>query len=203
MKALHLGCEKCLIDGWINTDIKIDDYLSDEDKHKVLILDAEGPFPYNDNEFDFIYSEHLIEHLSYCGFKNYIRECYRCLKPGGVLRTACPYLDFYIDLWNNPHEYEDFIQHHCEMFNKELLNDWKNEEYVPPMFILNDNMRMWNHQVMYDKNTLIKIFKKTFNNVKQCEYQKSDYKELQNLEHDNKRGHDENVLETIIFECVK
>ena len=202
MKALHIGCCDTLIDGWINSDNNVACWLSEEDQAKVMFLNAEIKFPFKDNELDFIYSEHVIEHLTYNGFKNYISECYRCLKPGGVVRTACPYLDFYIELWLHPNKYKEFIEKHCKMFHNELLHDFKGEE-IPAMFVLNDNLKMWDHQVMYDKKTLIKMFSKKFKNIKQCDYQESEYKELQGIEHDNKRGHDHNILETIIFECKK
>lgn len=201
MKALHIGCQDNILDGWINSDLEVCSWIEDKYKDKILCFNAEEHFPFDDNELDFIYSEHVIEHLSYEGFKNYISESYRCLKPGGVIRTACPYLDFNIELWQNPHKYKKFIKQHCEMFHNELFDDWGDD--VPAMFILNDDLRMWGHQIMYDKSTLIKMFSKFFNNIKQCNYQESEYDMLRCLESNDKRGNEHNKLETIIFECTK
>lgn len=47
--------------------------------------------PYTDEAFDFIISNHVIEHVgSYDDQVSHIREIYRCLEPGGVLYFAVP-----------------------------------------------------------------------------------------------------------------
>jgi len=56
---LQLGCGKGLFDDWFNTDRT--------SKNNVSFLDVTLPFPIKDNYFDYIYSEHLIEHLEYHG----------------------------------------------------------------------------------------------------------------------------------------
>ena len=52
------------------------------------------PTKYADNTFDGIYSEHFIEHLYRYQGVNYLKECLRILKPGGVLRTVWPPHEF-------------------------------------------------------------------------------------------------------------
>ena len=52
------------------------------------------PTKYADNTFDGIYSEHFIEHLYRYQGVNYLKECFRILKPGGVLRTVWPPYEF-------------------------------------------------------------------------------------------------------------
>ena len=44
--------------------------------------------PYPDNYFDIIYSKSFLEHLR--SPDNYLKECYRVLKPGGTLLTLVP-----------------------------------------------------------------------------------------------------------------
>ena len=49
---------------------------------------------YEDNTFDGIYSEHFIEHIFKYQGLNYLKECLRLLKPGGIVRTIWPPYDF-------------------------------------------------------------------------------------------------------------
>jgi predicted SAM-dependent methyltransferase len=46
--------------------------------------------PFEDDSFTFIYSEHFFEHLTPSLARELLRECYRVLKVGGVLRTVVP-----------------------------------------------------------------------------------------------------------------
>ena len=55
---LHLGCGKNMLPGWINTDFP-------PKKENILELDATKKFPFEDNSIDYVFSEHMIEHISF------------------------------------------------------------------------------------------------------------------------------------------
>lgn len=197
--ALHCGCGNTRIPGFINAD-RGDSGWSTED----IKLDVEKRFPYNDNTIDYIYSEHMIEHLSYEGCKNYISESYRCLKPGGVIRTAFPKIEFLIELYRNPKLYTTYIQKHCEMFNNQLIKDFGSIENIPIQFIIDDHYHMWGHQVMYDIPALKKMFELYgFTSIKECDFGESDHQIFKGIEHSNRMGYECNKLETGIIECTK
>lgn len=203
MLNLHIGCCDVIIPNFINTDVQIENWIPVEKKLQIQILDATKKFPYEDNIIDHIYSEHLIEHLPYSGFKNFISESYRCLKPGGIIRTAFPCVDFLIKLYKDPEKYKSYIINHCNKFNKQLINDFGTTN-IPVSLIINDNYRMWGHQVMYDINTIKKLFQKfNFKNIKEVPYGESEHDIFKNIEHGNKRGDEFNRLETAIIECEK
>jgi hypothetical protein len=46
--------------------------------------------PFGDNTAQFIYAEHVIEHVSFLEGMSFLGECKRVLEPGGVLRFAFP-----------------------------------------------------------------------------------------------------------------
>lgn len=48
---------------------------------------------FEDNTFDFIYSEHVLEHFFLDEALDLLRECYRILKPNGVIRIVVPDAD--------------------------------------------------------------------------------------------------------------
>ena len=77
---LQLGTGSNVYDGWLNTDVV--DYKRG---NEVLYLDVRKRFPLPDNSFDAVFSEHVIEHVTYRDGLHCLRECRRVLKPGGRL----------------------------------------------------------------------------------------------------------------------
>jgi SAM-dependent methyltransferase len=49
------------------------------------------PFP--DESFDVVYHSHLLEHFPKKDARNFLRECNRILRPGGVIRVVVPDLE--------------------------------------------------------------------------------------------------------------
>ena len=70
LKKLQIGCGKVLLDGWLNTDIR-------QDIPSVCYLDATERFPVRDRQFDYVFSEHIIEHIPYLGGRSMLSECFR------------------------------------------------------------------------------------------------------------------------------
>ena len=56
LKKLQLGTSNSPIIGWLNTDVL-------PTNRRVAYLDATRRFPFNDDIFDYVYSEHMIEHI--------------------------------------------------------------------------------------------------------------------------------------------
>lgn len=79
-KKLQLGCGMNQLPGWLNTDFRPD--------YGVTFLDVTQPILAPDNSFDFIFAEHLIENLTPEKLKDVLEECFRILKPGGILRLT-------------------------------------------------------------------------------------------------------------------
>lgn len=81
--CLHLGCGEHRIDGWINGDFAM---TGAQD----LLLDVRRPLPFADASLHFIHSEDLLEHIDLDEGRSLIAECFRVLKPGGVMRLLTP-----------------------------------------------------------------------------------------------------------------
>jgi ubiquinone/menaquinone biosynthesis C-methylase UbiE len=108
---LHLGCELNTPEGWIHLDGSWGAYLAKYPKLRtflrrfkmfpqhlldkpwnpdILVHDLRKPLPFKDNDLTAIYASHVLEHLYLTEAKNLLRECYRVLAPGGILRVVVP-----------------------------------------------------------------------------------------------------------------
>jgi predicted SAM-dependent methyltransferase len=68
---------------WLN----IDGYL---DKNVQFRLDFSRPFPFEDECFDGVFCEHVLEHFDMENGQRLIAECNRILKPNGTVRFIMP-----------------------------------------------------------------------------------------------------------------
>ncbi|MEI6213336.1 MAG: methyltransferase domain-containing protein [Desulfuromonadales bacterium] len=58
--------------------------------------DLRRPLKIADSSVDGVFSEHTIEHLTYADADRLLRECFRIMKPGGVIRIIVPDISLFI-----------------------------------------------------------------------------------------------------------
>lgn len=75
MRKIQFGCGGNKLEGWENYDAEVN---------------IARPLPFSGAAIDFVFAEHVIEHVTHREAWNFLAECYRILKPGGVLRIAIP-----------------------------------------------------------------------------------------------------------------
>lgn len=187
--ALHIGASRA-IQGWLNTDLE-------PRTNETLFLDATKPFPFPDDCFEFIYSEHMIEHVPRDGAAVMLAECRRTLKPGGVLRLATPDLSFLLKLYYDPGSSgRAYMQWIADRF---LCNPAQAE----PTFVINNAFRAWGHEFLYDADTLTADLRRSgFKTVNRVEYGQSSHEMLCGVEQHGADGYEEMVrLETMVFEA--
>lgn len=87
MKLINLGCgSERPGDPWINVDC-YDNYSA----HNYVRMDLNVmPWPFEDNSIDGIFASHVFEHFDAVELQKVIAQCYRILKPNGVLRCTVP-----------------------------------------------------------------------------------------------------------------
>ena len=86
MKLLNLGCGTVYHDDWVNIDVATSGT-------GVLGHDILKGIPFPDSSFDAVYHSHLLEHLPQDHVPPFLRECFRVMKPGGLLRVVVPDLE--------------------------------------------------------------------------------------------------------------
>jgi predicted SAM-dependent methyltransferase len=86
MNYLNLGCGTRFHTLWSNVD-----FISTS--KGVIAHDLRKGIPFQDSYFDVVYHSHLLEHFPKKAALQFILECHRVLKPGGVIRVAVPDLE--------------------------------------------------------------------------------------------------------------
>ena len=82
---LNLGCGKDIKKNFINID-----FYKHPNTKVDLITDLGKKMPFKDSSVDYIYSSHLLEHLTWIEGNKLINDCYRVLKKGGKIRILIP-----------------------------------------------------------------------------------------------------------------
>lgn len=143
VRKLQLGAGGNDPTGWLNSDI--------EPGEKEVYLDATSRYPFPDGSFQYVFSEHMIEHVSWEAGIMMLRECYRVLVKGGKLRIVTPNLAKFIQLLdgNLDADAQRFIDAKFRIGGVPITP-------TPGAYILNRQFREWGHQFLYDPPTLRK-----------------------------------------------
>lgn len=175
MTKLHLGCGQHVKDGWVNYDI---DKFGNQN---VSVLDLGlGRLPHESNSVDFIFTEHFIEHISLEQSTALLKDSFRVLKSGGVLRLSTPDLAALADKYVS----RDVIK---------MPGVW---EPATPAQMMNEGMRLWGHQFLYDAMDMTSLLIAIgFDDAYLVDWHESDYPELQNAE--IRPYYDDLILEAI------
>jgi len=83
MRLLNLGCGHRYHPSWVNVDYR-------STGPGVIAQDLTRGIPFGDDSFYAVYHSHVLEHFSKASAADFVQECYRVLRPGGILRAVVP-----------------------------------------------------------------------------------------------------------------
>lgn len=192
IRKLHIGCGFNLIDGWLNSDYQ-------PIPTDILRLDATQTFPIDDNQIDYIFSEHMIEHISYGEGLSMLTECFRVLRQNGTIRVSTPNLPFLIDLYRS--DRSERQQAYVKWATDNFIPD---TDYYDETFVINNFVRNWGHQFIYDEKTLRTALEKAgFSNITRYDLNQSGEEAFRNLENESRLPEGFLQMETLTLEAKK
>jgi predicted SAM-dependent methyltransferase len=193
VRKVQLGAGPNFLDGWLNTDYE-------PTVAGLVFLDVTREFPLPSGCLDFNFSEHLIEHVSHQSALFMLNEAFRTLRPGGTIRVATPNLQNFLSLFGT-----------SDSLHAKRYVEWSVEMNQFPQhgttacFVLNNMLRAWGHQFIYDPATLESTLRKAgFSDIVLCGVGESRHPELRDLEsHGLIIGEENNLFETMVLEGTR
>ncbi len=188
---LHLGCGPHLLPGWLNSDVSAL-------RREVIAVDATKRFPFENNVFDYVFTEHMVEHLSFEQAGNVFAESFRVLKPGGSIRVSTPDLAFLVSLADShlSKQKAAYVEWSCKHY--------LNSSLVSAAVAINNFVRNWGHQFIYDKETMRWALQNAgFHCVSFFDIHRSETQDLRGLENADRLPDSFVALESMCAEAVK
>lgn len=170
---INLGCGSNRLAGWDNHDADIN---------------IVKRLPWPDAHADFIFAEHVVEHVTQYQAIAFLRECRRVIKPGGVLRIAVPSIE---SIWKRGDpEYFAFVK-----------------KWAPSLDLrgaMHAILHAHGHQAAWTESLLqALLFFAGFDRVTSCEIGCSSHPALKGVEgHGRVIGERMNRIETVVCEAL-
>lgn len=195
VRKLQIGAGPVKHEGWLNSDLVPRD--------GEIYLDAREPLPFEDRSLDYVYSEHLVQHLTYPEVCRLHAECFRILKDGGRIRAAAPNLWSFASLCCGPNSSEEHKEHIRWYIDHYVYRPHGADGYVGG-FVMNNMMK--ESGFLFDPETLrITLEKAGFVDIVECPIGTSSDPNLHDLEtHGKVLGTSAvNEFETFVMEARK
>jgi SAM-dependent methyltransferase len=195
MLMLNLGCGAIRPEGWENIDSSLNAHLQkipvigkiipkmfksvSYDSKNLIYMNLNKRWKYDDNSVDIAYSSHTLEHLTLRSADLFLKEAYRCLKPGGVFRVVVP--DLYKICKRYIDEYEQATEGDPTKFVMWAINMHREGQYGDKIgffkkMIYEKQGYPHQHKFMYDVKSLTERFKQIgFVEMRSKVYGESEY----------------------------
>jgi SAM-dependent methyltransferase len=182
VRRLHLGCGGRLLPGWLNSDFHVSLRKLFDAGSPLVQIDCSRQLRISNDSFDYVYSEHMHEHLPYSAGSALLRELFRIVRPNGKIRIAVPDLDFYFRMFGSDRAYTEY----AAAFREQI---WQTQGLtgapLDKATFLNFLFRGSDHKYIYSRESLKEQVERAgFVDAQACEPGSSDTPELCGLETD-------------------
>jgi predicted SAM-dependent methyltransferase len=187
MLKLHIGAGPNHLEGWEN----LQQYQCDITK----------PLPFGSDSVDFLFLEHVLEHVTPLEGFRFLKEARRVLKPGGVIRVVVPDV---VKIWQlADDDYFDFVDKQMDVW-------WKAAGAGSPQHPCDDKTAFetilccHGHKAAYTKELLYAFIAAAGLDVIPAEYGESKFPELNGIDsHWKLMGIERCKLESVVAEGKK
>ena len=179
---INLGSGHWKLEEWINVDI-------DRESHPDVCANLAVGLPFANGVAHLMHTEDFIDQLELEQAAEFLRECHRILRPGGILRVLTPDMRKLTELYlNDP---------------AQLKTLWQNFVGVPLSLntageIFNIGMRFAGHTFLYDEETFKALATSCGFDARRVEFQQSEERDLRGLD----LRSPENAI-SLYFDCYR
>ena len=166
---INIGCGQTPIQGWRNFDNSLSirfsaipilpkllknlnlltasqfNFILFARNNKIEYADAANKLPLKNETVSILYSSHMLEHLDRIEADNFLREAFRVLKPGGIVRIVVPDIKIQVEEYLASGDSDAFVA-------KTLLSVSRPRMFSQRLKLLLVGAR--HHQWMYDGKSL-------------------------------------------------
>jgi SAM-dependent methyltransferase len=89
-RQVQIGSAEHVKEGYLNIDYWPNSGIDYDEKTNFANLDVRLGLPLDENSADFVYSSHMLEHLTFEEARKHMQDIFRVLKPRGRLRMCMP-----------------------------------------------------------------------------------------------------------------
>lgn len=139
-----------------------------------------------DELYNGVYSEHFIEHLTKDEGIEYFKEMFRVMKPGAIIRSVWPPMDF-VDFLRTDEDLTDhpFVRPYFAMYIQKHKFAPKGTEHLSPQLQCAEGL-MWqsgeHKHLWYKKELKETLVELGYKNVKEMPYMKSGVIDFNNID---------------------
>jgi predicted SAM-dependent methyltransferase len=196
-KRYNLGCGTAIYQNFLNIGYwhhlqagQIYKDLNGTQNTFMLNHNLTEGIPAHDGSLELVYHAHMLEHLTILEGISFIKECFRVLKVGGMMRVLVPDLE----LWSRAYLSNDqfFLTEYQKVLDKSV--------YVTPGAIFMGMLHNHEHKMGYDFETLKWLLETNgFGNITRTLYCDGALEELELIEGPNPLK----AMESLCVECYK
>ncbi len=151
--------------------------------------------PVHDNSLKYIYSSHFIEHLNFDEAVELLKECYRKMAHGGLIRLSCPDVEIWINEYARRGE-----NHFYETYRTTFSCLRKGEPARTKSQVFAMQLYDLGHKWVYDFESLKDILERAqFKNINRKRFRESNMPDIDILEPDREIR----KMESIFVEAQK
>src|ERR1700730_6974800 len=145
---LNLGCGGRFHPDWVNIDLT-------SNRTGVISHDLSKGIPFSPDSADAIYLAAVFEHIRRNDAANFLREIYRVLKPGGIVRVGVPDLEkicrLYLEKLEASLAGDKQVVHDYDWVVLEMLDQMVRETSGGPMLKYLQRRSLPNEQFVVDR----------------------------------------------------
>jgi len=147
--------------------------------------------PIEDEKLQYMYASHVITHMTFEEAINFLKNCYRVMKKGGVIRVPIPDLE----LWAKA-----YLENNRKFLDRYYELALKGKDLRTRGEIFMSHVHGWNHKFAWDFETVKDILERAgFTNVAVKKHRETKLPNIEDIESDK----EVRLLETKYIEAEK